>query len=243
MMRDIYVMTRKEWREIVAEVGGPGRALFQLGAGLLVAGVLLPYQFGPAYVSAGALIALTALMPVMFILPIVADTFAGERERHTLETLLSTRLPDGAILFGKVASVVSYGWGLATVAIPIGLVTVNLTQRTDGPLLPAPAAVAAAAVAGILTATLLTGGGMFISLRAESVKQAQQRLGLIFLLPFILLPTAISRLSGGWLTNLVLEVQQRPVRAALIAFAALALVDAVILSVAALRFRRARLIA
>ena len=44
----------------------------------------------------------TFALPLLVVGVMIPDSFAGERERKTLETLLSSRLPDRAILFGKL---------------------------------------------------------------------------------------------------------------------------------------------
>ena len=53
----------------------------------------------------------------MMVSSLVADSFAGERERHTLETLLASRLPDRAILAGKLLVPVAVAWGAALLAL------------------------------------------------------------------------------------------------------------------------------
>ena len=45
-----------------------------------------------------------------FIGPEVPDPLPRERERHTLETLLASRLSDRAILLGKIGAAVGFEW-------------------------------------------------------------------------------------------------------------------------------------
>ena len=56
----------------------------------------------------------------------IPDSFAGERERHTLEPLLATPLSDRAILFGMISAAVGYGWGITLISMVIGLLATNL---------------------------------------------------------------------------------------------------------------------
>ena len=58
----------------------------------------------------------------------IADSFAGERERHTLETLLASRLSDRAILFGKIAACIAYGWLMAMLCVLVGTITENVSH-------------------------------------------------------------------------------------------------------------------
>ncbi len=69
---------------------------------------------------------------VFMVLSMVTDAFAGERGRHTLETLLANRLSDQAILLGRRAASVIYGWGMSIASILLGAVTVNIAFREGG---------------------------------------------------------------------------------------------------------------
>ena len=62
------------------------------------------------------------------ITAVIADSFAGERERHTLETLLASRLSDHSILFGKIAASMAYGWLISLSCILAGAITVNIVN-------------------------------------------------------------------------------------------------------------------
>ena len=113
-----------------------------------------------------------AMLPVTAI---IADAFAGERERHTLETLLASPLSEQAILFGKVAAAVSYAWLLALIMLLAGLITVNVVDD-NGLLLYPVEVVIGGGILGLLTATLSASIGVLVSLRAATVKQAAQQL-------------------------------------------------------------------
>jgi ABC-2 type transport system permease protein len=93
-----------------------------LGLVIFVAvfGILLPLQSGRGWVESPTGLAVWAWVPFLLVSSVVADSFAGERERHTLETLLASRLPDRAILFGKLATAVGYGWGFALLSLSTG---------------------------------------------------------------------------------------------------------------------------
>jgi len=67
-----------------------------------------------------------ALVAVLAVIIVVPESFAGERERHTLETLLSTRLSDSSIIFGKMLVAVVLAMILVAVVLVLGLITVNL---------------------------------------------------------------------------------------------------------------------
>ena len=140
MIGDVLTVVWKEWRELL-QVGGTVRG-GRLSLVILVAvfGVFLPLQSGAEWVQSPVTVFYWGWVPLMLVGSAVADSFAGERERHTLETLLASRLPDSAILLGKMAAAISYGWGLVLVMLALSLVTVNVAART-GPWLLFPVAV------------------------------------------------------------------------------------------------------
>lgn len=147
MIKDIKTVIWKEWKEVLLQQSGfqRGTGRFKLGSGILgflillgVLGILMPLQMERKWVeSPFALITYTWILMVM-IMAVVADSFAGERERHTLETLLASRLSDKAILFDKMGAIVGYSWGLTIICLLLGLVSINLSHW-NGELLVYPA--------------------------------------------------------------------------------------------------------
>jgi ABC-2 type transport system permease protein len=209
---------------------------------LVVFGAVLPVQNGPDWIRSPLVMIYWAWVPFLLASGVVADSFAGERERHTLETLLASRLPDRAILAGKIGAAVAYAWGLALACVLLGAVAVNIAHG-HGRLLFYSAPIAAGIVGlTFLVALLASGLGVLVSLRAATVRQAQQTFSLAFLLMFIplfvlpMLPAALKAKLFAALSRL---------DATMIAFAVVALLavaDAVILAAADARFRRSRLI-
>src|SRR5258705_13580999 len=110
MIDDIRTVIWKEWKEIVLpQAGSSNRATqVRIAIALLVFGVFIPWRTGPAYVTSAASLVIPSFIPVFAIIGMVTDSFAGERERHTLETLLASRLSDEAILLGKILSAVGF---------------------------------------------------------------------------------------------------------------------------------------
>jgi len=242
-MGDMLTVAWKEWREFIL-LGGSlrgGRISLVILLGLF--GVFLPFQAGAEWVTSPATLFYWGWLPLMLVAGAVADSFAGERERHTLETLLASRLPDRAILFGKVLAAVTYGWGIVMAMLFLSLVTVNLTARAGHLLLfPWRFAVGAPLLAW-LGAGLAATAGVLVSLRAATVRQAAQTLNVgILLLIFVpvlgvqALPTAWKAQAGAWLASIGVD------GILWTATAALALLDLLLLAVAMARFQRSRLI-
>lgn len=112
------------------------------------------------------------------IISVVADSFAGERERHTLETLLASRMPDISILLGKVLVVVLYGWGVMVVGLFLGAGVTYLAHGSEGYMFYPTDMLLFTLLLGLLVGTLGAGAGVLLSLRMSTVRQVQQTLSI-----------------------------------------------------------------
>lgn len=243
-MSDLAAIMWKEWRSIIA--GRARRQVLLVGGMLAFWAVVFPIQTGSDWVSDPVPVAILAIaMPVVMVGIIVPDAIAGERERHTLRTLLASRLPDRAILYGKLVFAVVVSWLAAPLVLAIALITVNVTADAAGFLFYDAGMLVSVLTAGLLI-SLLTGGiGIFVSLRARTAQEAQQVTVFAMMLPMMLLTAgaivlvenADARAFFEWLGS----ADARWVGPA--ALLVLALVDVVVLLAADRRFRRGRLIA
>ena len=243
MIADILTVAWKEWRELF-QLGGVARGgKLSLVILLGVFGVFLPLQSGAEWVSLPATIFYWGWVPLMLVAGAIADAVAGERERHTLETLLASRLPDRAILFGKIVAAIGYGWTLVMAMLALSLVTVNLTVR-GGPLLLFPWRFAIGApLLALLGAGLAATGGILVSLRAATVRQAAQALNVGILVLIVVpvlaaqaLPDAWKAQAGAWFLSVGVD------GILWAAAAVLTLLDLGLLGAVLARFRRSRLI-
>ena len=243
MLSDIRPILWKEWRELLRMGGSRRRSIFRLVFSVGIIGVLWPWQVGAPFVTSKLAIVFAAFTSSMYVAGLVPDSFAGERERHTLETLLASRLPDRAILFGKIVALVTYGLCAAVVMLAMGWLTVNLLHRTDRILFYDVATLLGAIVFSIIGTGLMAAAGVLVSLRAATVKQAQQVLStavmILFLMPLIVISTVpaefrdrFTKLVDGW------GGWYLPVAIA----AALILLQAILFAITIARFKRGRLI-
>ena len=100
MIADIWTVIWKERKSLFRHRGSRLRAVFNLLIPVGLVAIYFPLGEGHNWVSSP--VALFALIiPMLLVGTTVPDAFAGERERHTLSTLLASRLPDRAVLFGK----------------------------------------------------------------------------------------------------------------------------------------------
>ncbi len=245
MIRDVATVLWKEWKEILLFRSRAGRMGNALSLILLlgVFGIFLPLQTGPEWVTSPLMLAAWAWVPYLLIVSVIADSFAGERERHTLETLLATRLPDRAILLGKIGAALGYGWGMALASLLLSLISINLAHRGAGIILfPAPTLIAILSLS-FLISTFAASLGVLVSLRASSLQQAQQRLSMSSMLLFVLPIFALQVLPDDLTARLALAAGGADL-ATIFAVAAigLLLLDASLIVAALGRFQRARMI-
>lgn len=243
MIADVLTVARKEWREYLLAGSGLKGGRMGLLIMLAVFGVVLPAQNGPAWIASPAPLLAWAWVPLMLVSGVVADSFAGERERHTLETLLASRLPDRAILLGKVAAAVAYGWGFALGAAALSLLTVNLAHW-QGHVVAFPATTAVAVpLFSLLTSGLAATAGVLVSLRASTARQAAQTLSiatmLVLFVPLFGFQALPAPTRAAW-TAAALSLD--PLASLASVAGVLLLADTALLSLGLARFRRARLV-
>jgi ABC-2 type transport system permease protein len=237
---DILTVATKEWKELFFAGGLLRGGKLSLVILLGMFGVFMPYQYGAAWFTSPGTLLYWAWIPLMIVAGAIADSFAGERERHTLETLLASRLPDLAILLGKMVAAVGYGWALVLAMLGLGLVTVQVT----GPTAIVPwAMLLGASVMALLGSAIAAGAGVLVSLRSPTVRQAAQALNVAILLLVFVPVFTIQALPIVWRAELALWAKRVGPEGLVWSVALLmAMVAGVLLSVSAARFRRSRLI-
>jgi len=185
-MGDILTVMWKERRTLLRYQGSRLRLFLALASPLVLA-IYIPLSGGPGWATGYSSLLLAFFVPVILAGISIPDAIAGERERHTLETLLASRLPDHAILIGKLATTVVFAWATTVLVLLVSLVTANLVHGGERLLLYRPAVAIADLLVSLGMALLVCGLGIHISLRAPSVQEAAQILMSIFMLPPMLL--------------------------------------------------------
>jgi ABC-2 type transport system permease protein len=242
MIEDMNTIVRKELRELLFQ-----RGRFRGGwVGILffvtVFGIVMPLQNGPDWVKSPIGLVYWAWVPFLLVSGVVADSFAGERERHTLETLLASCLSDRAILLGKMSASILYGWGLTMISVVLGLITTNLVFG-KGQLLLYPVKIGfGIVVLSFLVATLSSALGILVSLRAATVRQAQQTFSIAFFVLFIPL-FLVPMLPETWKIQMMIFLAGLNYEAlAILVVMVLVVLNIVLISLAISKFKRARLI-
>ncbi len=244
MIADIQAVMWKEWRELFATGStglrnGPWNVVLALG----IFGIFMPLQFSDMWLTSIWTVFWIIFVTSFWTVGYVADSFAGERERHTLETLLASRLSDAAILLGKLGAIVAYVWGQVLGSLLLGVITVNVIRWEGTVRFYQPSVALGAAGMGLLGSGLMAALGILISLHAPTARQAQQRL-LIPITLIMLLPSVGSLVVPA-------DQQERLFRAVGAAdvtlvvaavLGSLLVIDAALIALALARFQRSRLV-
>ncbi|MEP7345801.1 MAG: ABC transporter permease [Gemmatimonadaceae bacterium] len=243
MIADILTIVWKEWREFKDQLFKLKRGGLSAVIVVLMLGIVTPLLMGPTWISSPMMLAYWPLLAGSMVSTLIADTIAGERERHTLETLLATRLPDSAILIGKVVAAVMYGYLFALMNIVVGWIVLNVRYRDEGIIwLPLKQMGALIILIG-LNCLFLSGIGVFVSLRASTVRQAQQAFGVIMLVIFLGPALVVQSLPTDRRLDLIARLSEVGVDTVLKWVILGLAAAAVAVNVAALlRFKRGRLV-
>lgn len=184
-MSELGTVIWKEWRELRAQSGELGPKTTAVLTVILLAIV------GAIAVAAGPFIVRTPLLlmmgyvPIAGVIGVICDAFAGERERHTLETLLASSIRSEALLMGKILLPVIYGCSGTFLLTAIVILGANARTITQPWILPTLPIVLALTILTPLVLLFFASLGVLVSLRAATVKQAQSRLVLVFMALFV----------------------------------------------------------
>lgn len=235
-MSDFWSMFWKETSDSI--FSGHRRELIIPLMIIAIMGIIIPWQFGQQWISLSpAMIFIVTYIPFFLTTNYIGDAIAGERERHTLETLLASRISDQAILWGKISVTIAYVWGLTLIGLTIGLVTSNLLTgngqwRFYGPLNIFLEMLVMSLLASLLSAS----SGVLISMRVSTVRQAQQTMAIGSLVLLIVIVLILKAIPAGILALL------NTYQLLLFFIGSFTILDIILLWVLSISFRRSRLI-
>lgn len=245
MIDDLLTVMWKDRKGLLRVRGSRARAVLTLAVPVILVGIVMPLQFGTEWLSTAFSVMASVIIPLLLVGTMIPESFAGERERHTLETLLASRLPDDAILFGKLLMGVAYGWGITLFVLIVSLVPVNILHWSGQVVFFTPVISLANVVISLLVSVLVASLGVLISLRAETIQGAQQTLMSVLLIPLFIVQVVPMLLmsvvpDGKEILGRVLSADGRIVMAATVAI--LLVLDVVLFLLVKARFRRPRLL-
>jgi ABC-2 type transport system permease protein len=187
MLADIGVVVWKEWIEWKRQYGSR-RTAWIISIGMLVLfGLILPLQFGQGWFQREQALYAWITLPVLLLLRSMGDTFAGERERHTLETLLATRLPDMALYLGKLLVPAGYTWVFTQLVMLIALIPLHFLDAGSGWEMYSFSMLIAGGWISFLSSLYAAAAGILLSLRSPTVDSANQSMFLFLILFAVLL--------------------------------------------------------
>jgi hypothetical protein len=169
----------QELSQLPRRMGGTTGVLIYAFA-LAALGILLPWRLSFDFLDAMILLAY-ACLPALLVAPVVAESFAGERERAQIPATSKERRQ---LLYAKVTAGVLYGWSSALLALVMGLVTVNLSFARW--ILPPGLLAIDLAVLSLAVSASAAGISAAVSVKARNAKYAKRTLRQGFLLLLVL---------------------------------------------------------
>ncbi len=244
MNADFATVLWKEWKEIVLERSGSGAGRFRPLFLIAVLGIFVPLRMGPERFFSAAGLLMPTFFSAIVITAVISDSFAGERERHTLETLLASRLSDHAILFGKIAASIAYGWFISLSCILAGAITVNITNWHGEIFMFHDVASWLVLLFGPpLVGGVVATAGVLVSLHATTVRGAQQTLSIGIGVLFMGIVFGGSLLPAEWKAGFArILFTWSPTNLVLAALGVLLIIDLGLLLAGMARFQRAKLV-
>jgi ABC-2 type transport system permease protein len=218
--------------------GGRMRFVLTLLSPLLLA-FYVSWSAGARWVEQPVPVFPCTLVAVLAVIIVVPESFAGERERHTLETLLASRLGDGSILFGKLGVAVAFSMILVLVVLVLGLITANVFHVDGRILLYTVRNLSVTIVISLLMSLLVASLGVIISLGSETVQEATQTLAGLVLVPPIILGMIVLIFKRKFIFFLM--VVGRPI-SGLVLLLGFIVLDVLLLAELRRRFKRSKLL-
>ena len=173
---------RREWLRYIQAMGRAGLFRFIIIYGF-VFGFFIPGQID----NPSAAFLVFAVIPLYISGPAAVDGFAGERERNTFETLVSSPVEPRQLLLGKTLFAASLGSGVSlTVMLLFGA-----WRIVSGAPLPDPVVIPMVIVFGSILSLLGSVIGLHVSVRARSVRSAMQWFSVVLLVVALGIPVSL----------------------------------------------------
>ena len=190
MSDDVKTVIWKERRLLFSQRGGRTQLILTLLVPAVLFAIVMPWQEGSSYFRSPLVIIAGIFIPMLIVMITIPESIAGERERHTLETLLASRLSGRTILFGKLIVSIGLALFISLVAFIVGFAVANVTDWTGQLVFYSPMIAVASITLSFLVASLSASAGVLISLKATTVREAQQKLMAAVMFPVLLLGIA-----------------------------------------------------
>lgn len=180
---DWTLVARKELTDLLGRLGR--KPLTRTLGVVVIFGLLIPLRFRGAANLPAFFAVFMAFLPARLV---AIESFAGERERGTLESLLALPLTDRGLAIGKIVAATVYGavrgWLFVIVWVPAALLLRGVGWLPASAV-PSPTVVLAAIVASLVVALLAAVFGVWQSASAPSVRAIVESGGLLRLVVIV----------------------------------------------------------
>jgi ABC-2 type transport system permease protein len=187
MKQDLLTVLWKERKGLLLSGGSVRRTLLTQLISIATIALVLPLQLGTDWFSSGFSVLVSVVTPLLLVGTTLPAAFAGEREKHTLETLLASRLPDRAILYGKMLLGILYGWTMTIILFLVSAMMVNIFYWSGRVMFFEWRIFLANLVFSLLFSIFIASLGVIISMRSPTIQGAQQTLIFTILVPLMVL--------------------------------------------------------
>ena len=237
MIKDIQSMIWKESKSLFRRKASRSNLLRIISAPAMLA-LVFPITWGSDWVEDFPALIISFIAPAILVGVLIPDSFAGERERHTLETLLASRLPDQAILLGKMVPPVLIGWFSGLLFPLLSLIIVNIAHGEGELLLYNPTITFGILTLSFLSSSVMAGGGVLTSQRSETVQDSIQKLMTFILVPATLV-LVVPLLFREQVLSLIVGLEGQQVLVVSVLF--LLILDVILWILAFARFQRSKM--
>ncbi|HLE47967.1 MAG TPA: ABC transporter permease subunit [Candidatus Thermoplasmatota archaeon] len=228
------------WREYREYLQAEGKEKASIVASILVP-ILLPllfaFLFRDYWRSTITTLSFGVFASMSVVMGFVPYSMAGERERHTLETLLTTRLTGRNIYWGKFIATTTFAVGVGAASTLTGVLV--LTALFAGAWANVGLALLGwigAILVSVPVAMLGASFGLFVSARATTTQQAATKTSFL-MMPFMMLVFVVP-MTGTFAGFLLFEGTQVWTFIGLGAMPGLAAVAALVVAIVLLGLRR-----
>lgn len=197
------IVLRKELGDLIGRQGR--KALVRTLAVVMVFGLAIPLRFTEVANLPAFFAVFMSFLPARLV---AIDSFAGERERGTLEPLLASPLSDAGIAGGKIAAATVYGAVRGWLFVAVWLPVAGLAQALglSAAILPPVWVVALTLVAAVVIAYGTAVFGVWQSARAPSVRAIIESGGILRIVLIVSVFFVIP-----WMVGLLSPAGQSPV--------------------------------
>jgi ABC-type Na+ efflux pump permease subunit len=209
----VRTLLRKEISSYRAQFVGDSKAALAFSTLTYAAlSVASPLLIGFHWFEATALLLAYPVVASTFIIHSSLDTFAGERERHTLETLLASPILESEIVASKILGSMILTLSFGVIPLVIGIIALNIVGLASDPgtglMLPAAHLLWGIPLLAITLPAAMCSVGLLVSLFAPSLRNAMQAysfslVGIMIVgsVGAVLLPVDITRSIDAWLAQ------------------------------------------